>query len=80
MGNFKNEITEYYKRSHSIQFSKNPWLDLSAHAIIGLATGTIIFSIRGTNPMPTLLLLPTMTTLWGLRNHLKKNKQKDAGH
>jgi hypothetical protein len=76
MGNFKNEIIEFYKRDNSIQFSKNLWLDLLGHGLIGLAVGTIIFLIRGTNPMPTLLLIPTVTTLWELRNHLKKNKEE----
>lgn len=74
MGNFKNEIIEFYKKDNSIQFSKNLWLDLLGHALIGLATGTVIFLIRGTNPMPTLLLCSTVTALWGLRNHSKKNK------
>lgn len=76
MGDLKNEINEFYRRDRSIQFSKNLWLDLFAHAAIGLAIGTIIFLIRDTDPMPTLLLVPTLTTAWGLRNHLKKNKQK----
>ena len=76
MGTFKDEIIEFYKKDNSIQFSKNLWLDLLGHALIGLTVGTIIFLIRDTNPMPTLLLLPTVTTLWGLRNHLKKNKER----
>ena len=74
MGNFKNEIIEFYKRDNSIQFSKNLWLDLLGHGLIGLAVGTIIFLIRRTNPMPTLLLIPTVTTFWGLRNHLKEKR------
>jgi hypothetical protein len=51
------------------------WLDLLGHGLIGLTLGTIIILIRGTNPMPTLLLLPTVTTAWGLRNYLKKKKK-----
>ena len=74
MGNIKNEIIEFYKKDNSIQFSKHLWLDVTGHALIGLATGTVIFLIRGTNPMPTLLLCSTVTAFWGLRNHLKKNK------
>ena len=81
MGNFKNEIIEFYKRDNSIQFSKNLWLDLFGHALIGLTIGTIIFLIRGSNPMPTLLLTTTATTLWGLRSHLKKkNKGRKSEH
>jgi hypothetical protein len=75
MSNFKNEIIEFYKKNNSIQFSKNLWLDLLGHAAVGLTMATIILLIRGTNITPTFLLLPTVTTLWGLRNHLRKNKQ-----
>jgi hypothetical protein len=75
MGNLKKEIIEFYKRENSFQFSKNMWLDLLGHGLIGLAIGIILFLIRGTNPMPTLLLMPTATTIWGLRNHLKKNRE-----
>lgn len=75
MGTFKDEIVEFYKKDNSIQFSKNLWLDLLGHALIGLTVGTVIFLIRDTNPMPTLLFCPTVTTLWGLRNHLKKKER-----
>jgi|LakMenE01Jun11ns_1017448.scaffolds.fasta_scaffold9373209_1 hypothetical protein len=75
MGNFKDEIREFYKKEDSFRFSKNMWLDLLGHGLIGLTLGTIIILIRGTNPMPTLLLLPTVTTAWGLRNYLKKKKK-----
>jgi hypothetical protein len=74
MGTFKDEIIEFYKRDNSIRFSKNLCLELLGHALIGLTIGTAIFLIRGTDPMPTLLLCPAVTTLWGLRNHLKKRK------
>jgi len=83
MGNIKNEIIEFYKKDNSIQFSKNLWLDLLAHGLIGLTTGTVIFLIRGTNPMPTLLLCSAATTVWGLRNHSKKTNRtdtKNTGH
>jgi hypothetical protein len=80
MGNFKDEIHEFYKKENSFRFSKNMWLDLLGHGLIGLTLGIVIILIRGTNPMPTLLLLPTVTTLWGLRNHLRKNKVRDSEH
>ena len=76
MGTFKDEIIEFYKKDNSIRFSKNLWLELLGHALIGLTIGAVIFVIRGTNSMPTLLLCPTVTTLWGLRNHLKKRKEQ----
>jgi hypothetical protein len=75
MGNFKNQIIDFYKRDRTVRFSKNLWLDLLGHACIGLAVGTIMVLIRGTNPMPTLLLLTTVTTLWGLRGHLRRKKE-----
>ena len=76
MGNFKDEIREFYKKEDSFQFSKNMWLDLLGHGFIGLTLGIIIILIRCANPIPTLLLLPTATTAWGLRNYLKKNKEE----
>jgi hypothetical protein len=76
MRNFKNEINEFYKKENSFQFSNNMWLDLFVHALIGLTIGIIIYLIRGTNSILTLLLFPTVTTLWGLRNHLKKSKER----
>lgn len=77
MGKVRNEIISYYKRNASLQFSKNLWLDLLVHAGIGLATGTLIFLLRGTNPMPTLLLVTTVSMLWGFRSWLKNSKQKN---
>jgi hypothetical protein len=74
-GKYKSQIIEFYKRDNSIRFSKNLWLNLLGHAIIGLTTGTIILLIRGTNPLPTLLLFMTATTLWGLRSQLKKKEE-----
>jgi hypothetical protein len=75
MGNFKSEIIEFYKKDNSIRFSKILWLDLLGHTLIGLTVATTLILIRKTNPMPTLLLLPTVTTWWGLRNHLKKGRK-----
>ena len=74
MENIKKELIEFYKKDNSVKLSKNIWLDLLGHALIGLTVGTIIFFIRDTNPMPTILLCTIATTLIGLRNHLKKNK------
>lgn len=75
MRNFKNQLVDLYKREgRTIQFSKNLWLDLLGHASIGLVIGIVAVLIRGTDPMPTLLLLTTVTTLWGVRNHLSKKK------
>ena len=78
MRNFKNQLVDFYKREGTIQFSKNLWLDLLGHASIGLAVGMVAILIRDTNPMPTLLLLTTVTTLWGLRNHLRKKKENQS--
>lgn len=74
MGNLKNQVIEFYKREGTIQFSKNLWLDLLGHASIGLIVSIVIVLIRGTNAMPTILLLTSVTTLWGLRTHLRKSK------
>jgi hypothetical protein len=76
MGNIKKEIIEFYKKENSIQFSKNLWLNVLGHWLIGLTIGIVIFLIRGNNPMPTLLLCSTVTALWGLRTHLKGNIEK----
>lgn len=72
MGNIKSQIIEFYKRENSVQFSKNLWMNLLGHALIGLTVGVVMFVIRGTNSMLTILFPMIVTTLWGLRSHLKK--------
>jgi hypothetical protein len=70
----KREIIEFIRKITIIQFSKNMWLDLCVHALIGLFIGTCIILIRDINPMPALMLCTTASISIGLKNHLRIRK------
>jgi len=74
MENIRKEIIAFQSKDYSIQFSKNLWLDLLVHALIGLVVGTVIFFFRPVDAFPVLLISMISTTLNGLINHLRRKR------
>jgi hypothetical protein len=70
MARFKEQLVSLLKKDFPL--SKNVWIDLLGHCMVGLVVGGVIVWVRDISPMPALLLTTTVCGLWGIRNRIAK--------